>query len=101
MHAMDAMLARAEPFACVMVLNTTGKLNHEHRKRVAKWNTDNAEALRQHCRGFAMVVGDSPVLRFVISSMLMLIRRPVPHSVFSTEAAAVVWVRERLRERVS
>jgi hypothetical protein len=96
MVAMDEMLARRQPFACILVMNTAAKFNGEHRRRVAKWNTDNAEQLKLYCRGFAMVFHDSPVLRFMIGSMLMIIRQPVTYEVFGDEAAALAWARRRL-----
>jgi hypothetical protein len=98
MHAMDEMLARRQPFACVMLMNTSAKFNNQHRKRITQWNTDNAEQLRLYCRGMAFVFPESPVIRFVISSMLILIRRPVAHRVFDTEGEAMAWTQQRMRE---
>lgn len=92
---MDDMLARKEPFVCLLIMDSSAS-SPAHRKRVAQWNTDNKEELREHCRGFAMVMADSPVLRFIIGSMLVIMRQPVPYRVFATEDEALAWARLQL-----
>jgi hypothetical protein len=97
--AMDGLLARAEPFVCVMILDPSAARNPSHRKRIAEWNNQRSVELRRHCRGMAFVFPDHPIVRFIMGSMLAVMRRPVPYKVFGTEEQATVWARAQLAGR--
>jgi hypothetical protein len=101
----DAFIARADHLlarqvAHVVIFDNTaaGRASPYMRKRSMDWLKANQTALTKYCLGTALVIR-SPALRFVMSTVMLVVSQPVPHDVFATLGQAVGWARERLEER--
>jgi len=92
--ALDAILARGEPFASVLDLRGAYS-NAARRSRFAAWQKQNDPEIRRYCRAQA-VVAPSAVQRGVVTAALWVKEPVVPVKVFSTEADAMDWVRDVL-----
>lgn len=94
-HA-DMMLARREPYAVVFDNTQSGRVPPYLRKAAASWLETNQATLSKHCHGTALVFR-SAALRFVMSTVMLVVSHPVGHEVFGDVDSAVRWCDDQVR----
>ena len=91
----DFILSRREPYVVIFDSRRAGRATAYMRKRNLEWLRVNESLLAEHCVGLAMVLS-SATLRFVMSTVMLVWRQPVPYEIVSDLNAAIVWGEERL-----
>jgi hypothetical protein len=91
----DAVLARQERHVAILDARQTGSVTAYTRSRSMQWIRLNAEALKAHCVATVYVV-ESPVVRFIVMTTLLVSRLPTPIRVCSTIDEALTWANQRL-----
>ncbi len=94
--ALDRLLERGEPYALILDASTQLNTPRAQRERQALWLKVNHDRIERLSRGTAFVL-TSPVMRMVLSAILVLQRLPTRHEVFPTLSAARAWTAAQLR----
>lgn len=94
--AADMHLARAEPYVVIFDNSQAGRVPPYLRSKAKAWLEANSERLGQHCLGTALVFR-SAALRFVMTTVMLVVSHPVPHEVCATEEEALRWASDQLR----
>lgn len=94
--AADLHLARGEPYVVIFDNTLAGRIPGHMRQRAGDWLKENSERLGEHCLGTALVFR-SAALRFVMTTVMLVVSHPVPHEVCRDEEDALRWAAERLR----
>ena len=94
--AADMHLARAEPYVVIFDNTLAGRVPAYLRSSAKAWLTENQTRLGEHCLGTALIFR-SAALRFVMTTVMLVVSHPVPHEVCATEEEALRWAGEQLR----
>jgi len=86
----ELYLARREPYVVVFDNTLSGRPTAYMRKRAGDWLAANASELAKHCLGTGLVFR-SAALRFVMSTVMLVVNHPVDHEVFGTADEAIAW----------
>ena len=89
-------LAREEPYVVIFDNTRSGRVPAYMRTQAKAWLSDNSERLSKHCLGTALVFR-SAALRFVMTTVMLVVPHPVPHEVCATEEEALRWASQQLR----
>lgn len=83
----------------VVILDTTrmGRFTAYARARSAQWQQTYRNELERYCLGTAYVV-PSPLLRFIVMTVLLVGKLPTPYVVCDSIEEAMTWCRERLAD---
>ena len=95
----DEYLARREPYVVVFDNSVSGRATPYMRKKAGAWLTANSERLGEHCLGTGLVFPNA-ALRFVLSTVMLVVSHPVDHKVVGTLEQAVAWANAQLRTRI-
>jgi hypothetical protein len=96
LSTLDQIVARGEKFA--MLFNVVNKLSIPDRGIVrmqADWFKRNATAARDRWVGLALVFS-APVLRFLMTSLLLVTKLPMPYTLVESAADGARWLENRL-----
>ncbi|MBX3187130.1 MAG: hypothetical protein KF819_08950 [Labilithrix sp.] len=89
------ILLRGEPHVTVLDARRVGKATAYTRARSREWLRERRPELASYCLGAVYVVG-SPLLRFVVMTVLVVARLPMPYRVCEELEEGMAWARERL-----
>jgi hypothetical protein len=97
LEALDQIFATGNQMAMVAIAEKMGKIDRRILKTHADWFQKHTRMLQQQWLGLAFYIG-SPVIRFFLSSFLLLGSFPMPYTTTSDFEAAVVWAVDILRK---
>lgn len=86
---------RGEPFAVIFDNSQSGRATSYIRKKATDWLKTYERQLGTTCVGTALVFR-SAALRFVMSTVMLVVSHPVPHRVCGTLEEALVWSEAQL-----
>jgi len=92
----ELYLARQEPYVVIFDNSQSGRATAYMRKRASEWLKKNAPKLGEHCLGTGLVFR-SAALRFVMSTVMLVVSHPVDHEVLGTVDEAVAWGEDLIR----
>ena len=92
----DEFLARRQPYVVIFDNSEPGRATKYMRRRAGEWLKANETELGAHCLGTGLVFRNA-ALRFVLSTVMLVVSHPVEHRVCKTVDEALKWGRERLR----
>lgn len=95
MAGLDRIIARAEVHGVIFDARTAESPPRHFRQRQTDWIKQHQAELARFSRGIAFVF-QSPVMRFVLSSLLLVQSLPMPYCVCATPEEALAWLRPRL-----
>jgi hypothetical protein len=93
-----AHVMRGETFAVIFDNSQSGRATAYIRKRATEWLETYERQLGANCVGTALVFR-SAALRFVMSTVMLVVSHPVPHQVCGTLEEAIRWSEAQLRSR--
>ncbi|MEI8255725.1 MAG: STAS/SEC14 domain-containing protein [Deltaproteobacteria bacterium] len=93
---LDAHFGRNEPFA--LVIDARNLARGQRDGRLTGWLDEKSDVLGRNCAGVALVVKGT-LVRFIISSFLVMMKRPVEYKVFESADDARRWARGLLAQR--
>ena len=91
----DLFLSRGQNYVVIFDNTKGGRATQYIRKRAGEWLRSNADELGKHCLGTGLVF-KSAALRFVMSTVMLVVPHPVPHEVCGTLEDAIAWARRQL-----
>jgi hypothetical protein len=89
---LDNVLLRREPYATVIVDGVHQRMSGALRELQARWIRERAPEIRAWCVGTGFVL-DNALSRFVLSTIMLLVRLPCPYETFECETTALAWAR--------
>jgi hypothetical protein len=93
-----ALKEREGTYVAVLDASKVGGVSAYARVRFAEWQRTNREFLNARCLGMAFVI-QSPLMRFVNMSILLVTGLAVPYKVCATRQEAQAWAERRLQMR--
>ncbi len=93
---LSEVLSRQKRFAVCITTEPEVKLPPTMRRQQAQWLTDSAEALEEHCAGFAFCL-ESMIQRGVLTAIMWAQPLPCPQKIAKSPTEARQWCREQLR----
>jgi hypothetical protein len=93
---LDDVLRRREPYATVIVDGVHQRMSGALRELQARWIRERAPEIGAWCVGTGFVL-ENALSRFVLSTIMLLVRLPCPYETFECETGALAWARARLR----
>jgi hypothetical protein len=94
----NRVLDRRAPHVTIMDTRGIGRTSAYTRARSREWVKEHHAQLREFCIGTVYVL-ESPLLRFVVMSSLLVTRLPTPYRVCETIEEAKDWAKTRIAER--
>ncbi|HEX2570986.1 MAG TPA: hypothetical protein VH877_15610 [Polyangia bacterium] len=96
-QAMDQHLSSGQRLGLIIDTTGIGKVDTEVLKLSAQWFKRAGKSMGQLWIGYGMVIPAAST-RFLLSSLLLVTRLPMPYKVFDTYDLAARWLGTRFRE---
>ncbi len=90
LEALEALLARKQPFASITIVKRRGHLERSTISAYGEFTKRHEEAMREHYKGAAFVF-PGEVFRLVLSAIIAVSPAKVPYKVFSKQDEAYAW----------
>jgi ABC-type transporter Mla MlaB component len=96
-QAMEKIMAAGQRIGVIIDTARIGKVDTEVLKLGAQWLKQGGKQMGQLWIGYGMVIPAAST-RFLLSSLLLITRMPMPYKVFDTYEQAARWLVTRFRE---
>ena len=94
---MDKIMAAGQKIGVIVDTERIGKVDTEVVKLAAQWFKQGGKLIGRLWVGYGMVI-PSASTRFLLTSLLLITRMPMPYKVFDTYEQAARWLATRFRE---
>ncbi len=98
LHELTKLLQQDERGVVIVDMTRARPSSPEQRKRIGEWMRAHRAQLAERGVGAAFVIS-SAVFRFVLSSIFLVQRPPMPYTVVATLADALAWAQAQLRQQ--
>jgi len=92
----EQLLSSGQKIGSISRTERLGKVDAQSMKLVADWFKQNASLASERWIGSAIVI-TSATVRFLLSSLMLLVRMPMPYKAFDSYDAAARWLAGRFR----
>jgi hypothetical protein len=76
----------------VLVIDPKELKSRNRNPLLTNWLNENQARVQRHCAGIALVMRGA-VTRFIVGSLMLLIRQPITYKVFDETAPAIAWAK--------
>jgi hypothetical protein len=79
----------------VLVIDSKELKSRNRNPLLTNWLNENQERVQRHCAGIALVMR-GVVTRFIVGSLMLLIRQPITYKVFEETEPAIAWAKQQV-----
>lgn len=96
---LDKLLAAKKPFVTIVPVGQISRsIDRRLVKLHAEWFEKNRSAVERYWLGLVLFFRNSLLARFLFSSMLLLVKLPLPYLTTSDSEEAISWAKEALQK---